>query len=182
MTEHPKISAVLIHKENELYPEIILERLDLNDFFDEILILNNCQSMYHRYLAAAKAKNTVVYIQDSDCMVNHQFLFSHYNGQITNAMPLPFQEKYKDSGCTLVGWGCYFNKSMLSVFDKYIAMYGVDEHLLREADRIFSFLNQPFNTINMPHEDLYQGPDRMSFEEDHYTSMAEALEKCKKLI
>jgi hypothetical protein len=182
MSNHPKITAVLIHKEDELYPEIILERLDVNDFFDEILIVNNCSSVYQRYLAARKAKNDIVYVQDSDCLVNHQVLFSHYNGQITNAVPLPFQEKYKHSGCTLVGWGCYFPKSMLSSFDKYIAAYGVDSHLLREADRIFTFLNQPFNTINLPHEDLFQSDDRMGSEKDHYISMECALEKVKKLV
>ena len=181
--EHPKITAVLIHKENEPYPQIIMERLDLNDFFDEILVVNDCPSVYHRYLAAKTAKNDIIYVQDSDCLVNHQVLFRSYDGRITNTMTKPFVEKYKDIGCTLVGWGCYFPKSMLSVFDKYIERYGIDEHLLREADRIFTYLNQPFNTVVQPHEDLAssKNSDRMGYESDHYSSMAQALEKCKAL-
>ncbi len=164
-----KISAVLITRE-EIFPEIIMDRLDI-DFFD-----------YHRYLAAAKAKNDIIYVQDDDTMVNFQVLFSKYNGQLTNTMTKAFQEKYKDLDCTLVGWGCYFPKSALSVFDKYIAKYGVDMHLAREADRIFTHLNKPWNTVIQPHEDLFQTQDRMGYQENHYASMADALEKCKSLL
>ena len=179
MTDHPKISCVLITRE-PVYPEIILDRLDL-DFFDEILIQADCPSIYHRYLAAATAKNEIIYVQDDDCFVNYQVLFKNYNGQITNTMTLPFQKQYKPLGCTLVGWGCYFPKFMLKVFDKYIAKYGVDEHLLREADRIFTYLNQPHNVIIQPHEDLFQTPDRMGYQPNHFQSAQEALEKVKNL-
>ena len=175
-----KITCVLIEKGPE-YPEIVLERIDLG-FFDEILVVVDSPSVYHRYLAAAKAKNPIIYIQDSDCMVNYQVLFKSYNGQITNTMTKEFLEKYKDKGCTLIGWGCYFPKSMLSVFDRYIEKYSVDAHLLREADRIFTHLNQPWNTVIMPHEDLFQTPDRMGYQPEHYTSMNEALEKAKTLV
>lgn len=176
-----KISAILIEKGPD-YPEIVLERLDIG-FFDEILIVVDSPSVYKRYEAAAQAKNPIVYVQDSDCMVNYQVLFSKYNGQITNALPKEFEKKYgPEIGCTLVGWGCYFPKSMLGVFDKYIAKYGVDKHLLREADRIFTYLNKPFNTIVLPHEDLFQEGQRMCRESYHYQSAQEALEKAKSLI
>lgn len=171
---------MLITREAE-YPEIILERLDLG-FFDEILIQAKCPSVYHRYLAAQQAKNEIIYFQDDDAMVNYQVLFKHYNGRITNTMTLPFQKQYEKAGCTLVGWGCYFPKSMLNVFEKYIAKYGVDKHLLREADRIFTYLNQPFNTIIMPHEDLFQTAGRMSTQSYHFQSAQEAMEKIKNLL
>jgi UDP-N-acetylglucosamine 4,6-dehydratase/UDP-glucose 4-epimerase len=185
-TTQPKISCVLITKEAQ-YPEIVLERLN-QGFFDEIIIVTECESIYHRYLAAQKAKNDIIYVQDDDCMVNYRALFSYYNSYITNTMTKEFKDKYEDPrytfiGCTLVGWGCYFPKSMLSVFDKYIAKYGIDNHLLREADRIFTYLNQQFNTVIMSHEDLPQAAadDRMGYQEDHYTSMQEALKKCADL-
>ena len=177
--EHPKITCVLITREKE-YPKQVLERIDTG-FFDEILVVTECPSIYHRYLAAKTAKNDIIYVQDDDCLVNFQALFKHYNGQIINGMPLPFIEKYKDSGCTLVGWGCYFKKSKLSVFDSYIAKYGVDADLLREADRIFTYLNFPVKTVQFPHEDLNQTSDRMGYQPEHYKSMAEALEKAKTL-
>lgn len=174
-----KITAVLIERSQE-YPEIILERIDL-DFFDEILVVCESPSVYHRYLAAKKAKNDIIYVQDSDCMVNYQVLYGKYDGRLTNTMTLPFQKAYEPLGCTLVGWGCYFPKTMLNVFDKYIAKYGVDDHLLREADRIFTYLNQPFNTVIMPHEDLFQTPGRMSHDPNHFILAHEALEKARTL-
>jgi nucleoside-diphosphate-sugar epimerase len=173
-----KITAVLITRENE-YPAMILERLN-TDFFDEILIFQNSPSVYSRYLTASTAKNDIIYVQDDDCMVNYQVLFKHYNGQITNTMTLPFKPRYDEMGCTLVGWGTFFPKSMLGVFDKYIERYGEnDPHLLREADRIFTYLNKPFNTIIMPHEDLPTagGGDRMGVEPNHFPSAEEALRK-----
>lgn len=175
----PKVSCVLITRNAE-YPEIIMERLD-QGFFDEILVQPNSECVYQRYIAAKQAKNDLIYVQDDDCMVNYRVLFRSYDGRLTNSMPLEFQEKYKDWECTLVGWGCFFPKSMLSVFDRYIEKYGMDAHLLREADRIFTHLNQPFNTVTLPHEDLFQTPERMCYQEDHYRSAMEAIEKAKSL-
>jgi hypothetical protein len=173
------ITAVLITKEKE-YPKLVLERLTLG-FFDEIIIKTESPSVYQRYLSAQEAKNDIIYVQDDDCMVNYQNLFKQYDGRITNAMTIPFINFYDGMGCTLVGWGCYFPKSMLGVFEKYISKYGEDAHLLREADRIFTYLNKPFNTIIMPHEDLPQEKDRMSFDPEHFPSAKEALRKCSLL-
>jgi len=170
------ISCVLITKKTE-YPKIIMDRLTLG-FFDEILVYSECPSVYERYKLAKEAKNEIIYFQDDDALVNYQSLFKRYNGQITNTMTEGFKNFYEPLGCTLVGWGCYFPKSMLSVFDKYIAKYGEDEHLLRETDRIFTYLNKPFNTILMPHEDLFQDKSRMSVEPEHFPSAYEAIRKC----
>lgn len=176
-----KISCVLITKEKK-YPQIVWERLNLG-FFDEILIKTESSSVYERYLLAKEAKNDIIYVQDDDAMVNYQVLFSKYNGQITNTITLPFQTKYEPMACTLVGWGCYFNKSMLNVFDKYISKYGQDAHLLREADRIFTYLNKPFNTIIMPHEDLPRSSSEQAMwkEPEHFTSADEAIRKASLL-
>lgn len=177
-----KISACLITRLPE-YPKIILERLTLG-FFDEILICTESPSVYQRYLLAKQAKNDIIYVQDDDCLVNYQVLFSKYDGRITNTMTLPFQKQYEPLKCTLVGWGAFLNKSHLWAFDKYIGRYGEDEHLLREADRIVTFLNYPCNTIIMPHEDLFQNEERMSSpnnSEHHFASRNEALMKCSLL-
>ena len=177
-----KITACLITRLPE-YPKIVLERLTLG-FFDEILICTESPSVYKRYELAAQARNEIIYVQDDDCLVNYQNLFKHYQGDITNTMTLPFKPKYDDMECTLVGWGCFFPKNFLSVFKKYIAAYGMDEHLYREADRIFTFFNKPYNTIIMPHEDLFQDESRMSSPanvEFHFQSAYEALRKCSLL-
>lgn len=178
------ISCVLITKEKK-YPQIILDRLQLG-FFDEIIIKTESQSVYQRYELAKEAKNHTIYFQDDDALVNYQSLFKHYDGcRITNTMTLPFQKKYEPMGCTLIGWGCYFPKGMIRALDRYIDKYGKDEHLFREADRIFTYLNRPFNTIIQPHEDLFQDENRMSSPKNvefHFQSANEALEKCRLLF
>jgi len=179
-----KISCVLIHHGKE-YPKLVFERLTLG-FFDEIIVETECPHIYRRYELAKKAANDIIYVQDSDCLVNYQVLFSKYDGRITNTMTLPFQKRYEEMGCTLVGWGAFFSRDRISVFDKYIARYGNDDpHLLREADRIFTYLNKPFNTIIQPHEDLFQNEeDRMSSPKNlefHFQSANEALRKCSLL-
>ena len=177
-----KISCVLIEK-SSTYPQSIYDRLNTG-FFDECLIKTDCPSVYNRYLLAKHAKNDIIYFQDSDCFVNYQELFKKYDGRLTNTMTESFQRFYEPLGATLVGWGCFAPKSMLSIFDKYIAAYGEDEHLLREADRIFTYLNKPFNTIIMPHLDLPQASsgDRMTYEPHHFPSMKEAIRKCSLLV
>lgn len=178
------ITCVLIEK-GPAYPKAILERLD-SGFFNEVKILQNCPSIYQRYLMAKEAANEIIYVQDSDCFVNYQELFKHYNGRITNSMTEPFQRYYEPLGCTLVGWGCFFPKDMVRVFNWYIQKYGEnDPHLLREADRIFTYLNRPFNTVIMPHIDIRQDEtDRMSSPKNvefHFAHAHEALEKCRLL-
>ncbi len=174
-----KISCCLITTKKE-YPPIIMERLTLG-FFDEILVCTESPSVYQRYLLAKRATNEIIYVQDDDALVNYQNLFKSYNGRITNSITEGFKNYYDERGCTLVGWGCYFPKSMLNVFDKYIKKYGEDEHLLREADRIMTYLNKPFNSILMPHEDLFQDKTRMSVEPEHFPSAYEAIRKCSLL-
>lgn len=176
-----KISCCLITRLQE-YPKIIMERLTLG-FFDEILVHTECPSVYERYKLAKQAKNEIVYVQDDDAMINYQVLFSKYDGRLTNTMTDQFQQFYEPLGCTLVGWGIYFNKSALSVFDKYIDRFGMDEHLYREADRIFTYLNKPFNTIIQPHEDLPRSNDNTAMwkEPEHFPSAYEAIRKCSLL-
>lgn len=171
------VTAVLITKEKE-YPKAILDRLQ---GFGEVIVVTESPNVYTRYLTAAKARYDIVYVQDDDCFVNYQEIFKKYNGQLTNTMTPHHFEAYKDTGATLVGWGCFFTKGMLKVFDKYIAQYGEDFHIFREADRIFTVLNQPHNTIIMPHEDLPQTADRMSFEPMHYEYAKQAIQKAKAL-
>jgi hypothetical protein len=175
-----KISCCLITTLQE-YPQIIMERLTCASFFDEILVRTESPSVYERYLLAKKAKNSTIFVQDDDCMINYQILFSHYNNQITNAMPANRIEDTSKQGITLIGWGCYFPKYMINAFDRYTAKYGEDKHLLREADRIFTYLNKPFNTIIMPHEDLPRASkpgEAMYLDPEHFPSANEAIRKC----
>src|SRR3990167_1445415 len=146
-------------------------------WFDEVLIRTESPSVYERYLLAAQAKNDIIYVQDDDCLVDYQELWKYYNGQITNGMTAHHQSNYRSSGVALVGWGCFFPKEMLKNIDKYIAKYGVDAHLLREADRIFTYLNQPFNSVITDHLDFTPQTNRMWNESHHWESMRQAIVK-----
>lgn len=168
-----KVSAILITREKK-YPIKI-------EGFDEIIIKTESPSVYQRYLEATKARNEIIYFQDDDAIVDFNELWKHYDGRLTNGTTQHHQSYYKDSGITLVGWGCFFPKKMLSVFSKYIEKYGADEQLFREADRIFTYLNQPHNTIIQKHEDLNQ-VNRMSHEGNHYSSLTTVLKKLQTIV
>lgn len=169
------VTAVLITSHPEYPKEIVLEG------FGEIIVKTNSTSVYERYLQAAQAKNDIIFVQDDDCLTQYKELFKHYDGRITNAMV--GRKKYYDEisrgRITLVGWGTFFPKSMLDSFKTYIDAYGVDAHLLREADRIFTWLNYPHNTIPLERTDLEDpnGKGRMSADPRHYESMLEAVKK-----
>lgn len=170
-----KATAVLITTESE-YPANLIDFKD----FDEVIVVRNSKCVYNRYISACTAKNEIIYVQDDDAIVDYKKLFENYNGQLTNAMTAHHDGWYKTKGgITLVGWGCFFPKKMLFNISKYVDKYGVDAHLLREADRIFTYLNQPHNTLIMPHQDLPQ-INRMSTKDpNHYLYIDQVLEKLR---
>ncbi len=172
------VTAVLITRHAEYPKEIKL------DGFGEVIIRTESPSVFERYLLAEKAKCDVIYFQDDDCIVDYKELYRLYDGRLTNYMTEHHYNAYKGTGATLVGWGCMFPKTMLASLGKYTEKYGIDAHLLREADRIFTVLNQPHNTIIGNHQDLdtSRGPDRMWKEENHWTSMEEAIVKARSLL
>ena len=158
------VTAVLITKEKEYPKDIVL------DGFDEVIIKTESPSVYQRYVEAEKARNDIVYVQDDDAIVDYRELWKHYNGQLTNGITMHHTAYYQGTGITLIGWGCFFPKKMLENMKKYTDRWGVDNLLLREADRVFTYLNQPHNSIVMDHKDLPQ-VGRMSLERNHYESM-----------
>lgn len=169
------VSAVLITRHKEYPKEIVLEG------FSEVIVKIESPNVYQRYLSALDAKNEIIYVQDDDAIVDYRKLWGHYNGQLTNGMTPHHQRAYAGTGATLVGWGCFFPKEMLISFSRYIECYGDDFHFYREADRIFTVLNQPHNTLIMGHEDLPQ-IERMSHEPSHYEWAKEAIVKTKALL
>ena len=62
-------------------------------------------------------------------------------------------------------------------FTKWTDRYQMD---VDETDRIFTYLNQPHNSIVMP-INILQGPARMSDRPDHYARLASIIEKLKTL-
>lgn len=169
-----KITAVLITKDKE-YPQEVLDHVK-SFGFDEIIIKTESPHVYQRYLEALKAKNDVIYVQDDDCISDIGEIYKHYDGKLTNGIS-QHHYNYYQNGITLVGWGCFFPKEMIKNMKKYMDKYGEDFHLFREADRIFTYLNQPHNTIVMPHRDLPQVNRMSTTDPNHYFYLSQALEK-----
>ncbi len=173
-----KVTAVLITRDAE-FPKEVLDSLPE---FDEILIETNCQSIHRRYELALKAKNDVIYVQDDDCIIDVKELYEHYNGQITNALTEHHKGFYGGLGMTLIGFGAFFPKSMID-FTKYLDVYGANPLFLSQTDRVFTFLNKPFNTVVMDikHLPSATAPNRMSTQADHWNNLNNIREQLCKL-
>jgi hypothetical protein len=161
------ITAVLISKDDK-YPQGVLDSLD----FDEVLVETKCPSVARRYELALKARNDLIYVQDDDCLVDTKALIRAYNGQITNFMTPGHYASYEGSGITLIGWGALFPKKMIN-FDKYLDVYGVNPLFLSQADRVFTYLNQPHNSLitNVNHLPSATDGSRMSTQSDHWENL-----------
>lgn len=174
------VSAVLITKHPEYPSDISLEG------FGEVIVKTNSPNVYERYAQAANAKHDIIYVQDDDCIIDYKTLFSKYNGRITNSMPAGrnnFYKKISGGRITLVGWGAFFPKHMLASFERYTSAYGRDFNFYREADRIFTWLNHPHNTIILPHIDLerFVAGDRMHADPKHFEYVNEVMRKLDKI-
>lgn len=167
-----KVTAVLITKEKEYPKDIKLSK------FDEVIIETECPNIYRRYELCLKAKNQIIYVQDDDCNIDIEELFKYYNGQLTNAITQHHKDFYSKMGITLVGFGTFFPKQMVD-FKKYTDMWGEDKLLLSQADRVFTYLNQPFNSVVMNINNLPRATDisRMSTQPDHYINLERIKEK-----
>ena len=170
-------TCVLITKEKE-YPQEILRALP---DFDEFIVEENCPNIYRRYELAMQAKNDVIYVQDDDCIVNPVNLIFKYEDNLTNAMTEHHLNWYRDKGVTLVGFGTFFPKRMLLKIKPYLDRFGADKLLLREADRVFTYFNQPHNSIIMPIRNLNTATDssRMSTQREHYESLDRIIDRLK---
>jgi hypothetical protein len=171
------VSCILITKEKE-YPQEVLRSLP----FDDVIIERECPSVYRRYELALQAKHTVIYVQDDDCVIDVHRLLRSYDGRLTNAITEHHLNAYFGTGMTLVGFGTMFPKSMID-FSPYIERYGVDPLLLSQADRVFTYLNQPHNSIVMPIRNLPTAiaPDRMSTQGDHWVNLQLIQRRCAAL-
>ena len=138
------VTAILLKWKREKELDIIIAHLKKIPFISEIKIHDNRKDnlfTYGRYIAARTAINSIIYTQDDDCVVkNIRALFDQYDGtQIVNAMKPLHMQQYSGKE-TLLGWGSFFQKEWIQVFDTWINTYGQDYLLYRGADRIFTTL------------------------------------------
>ena len=134
--------------------------------FDEVLVKTECTSVFDRFELALRARNEHIYMQDDDCSVDAAFLYRLYDGDhITNALTAKHYNEYSGTGETLIGWGSFFPKWRVN-FERWQARYG-NEFLDRAAERVFTLLNQPQNSVIMPIKHIDR-PVKMWTQPDHF--------------
>lgn len=130
---------------------------------------NSCEDadskVYARYLAIAKARNSVVYTQDDDCLVDVEAVCRHYApGALTANMPQSRWPDYPDSA--LVGWGSVFDRDLpAQAFRHFFDFHGqvIDPLFLMTCDVVFSTLARRRRIIDVgfTHLPWAEGPGRM---------------------
>jgi hypothetical protein len=150
---------------------IIVNALQQLQFIDEILVWNNNpdvrlnfrdrktrviqsadnQVCYGRFLCAAQARNSVIYVQDDD-VLNHDVAglyrqFLRGPTRITHALSQAHWEQreryvHREAHVALLGWGAVFLKEWLAVFDELSPAVRDDPLFRREADKFFTILLQ----------------------------------------
>lgn len=164
-----KVSACLLSWKRANNMQLIVNSLHDYSFIDEILVWNNnCdislslkgekvriinssenQLCYGRFLCINQAKNNIIYVQDDDMLVkNFPELyrnFKNYPSCITHALGPNHirqhnKDNYEDGQVALLGWGAFFRKEWINVFDDYLESNPADFLFKREADIIFTLL------------------------------------------
>jgi hypothetical protein len=122
---------------------------------DEVIVYENSDEsnigVLGRYRAAEKARNSIIATQDDDNIVlNWDLIRRSWDGKhLSNARKRNYVNQQWGNGYeTFVAQGGLFRKEWISVLDEYINIYGEDEVLFNQADRIFAaLLRRPHNTI-----------------------------------
>jgi hypothetical protein len=172
---------------------------------DEIIITKGDGGVFERWEAAAKAKHSVVYVQDDDAVVDVPAVLAAYEvGSVVCNMPPGHRKDYPD-GIALVGWGCVFDKSLLAreeplagphggwewtgAFDAYLGWCNeaselrymeADPIFRRECDRVFTGLS-PLKLVDVERVHLPQAhhASRMSLEPKHGACLQEIRRRIK---
>lgn len=165
------ISAVLLAWRRPDNIRRIVELLVAHEFIDEILIWRNDPSVplhvespkariidapsnlicHGRFLAAAQARHSLVYVQDDDVLVHdipellRQFLADptriHFNLSAWH-YERRARAYYGDCHSALIGWGALFRKEWLSAFEPLPAATIASNLFQREADKYFTLLQR----------------------------------------
>ena len=148
--------------------------------FGEVIVGDGTHGVYGRFEAIAQAKFDIIDTQDDDCVVDVPLLLNEWDGHfVSNMRPNRAAEYAKN--LTLIGWGAVFQKSLISVLDKYVSRWGKDALFVRECDRVFTGLNT-HKTVFIEVENLpnaYEG--RLGNDPQHWTYLSQIKERVKLL-
>lgn len=174
------------HRKRKEELETVLRHLEMNGFKD-IIVAEGEHMILNRYDAIQKAKNEIIYTQDDDCIIsNIKQLVDLYdeNKIVCNAKfdRMVYYNRLCEGKIALIGYGAIFNSSLIGHMYEYINKFGEDEILYREADRIFTWLNDKELIIADGYiQDFPCANTGMSTERDHYTSLYIAMDRLQQL-
>lgn len=149
--------------------------------FEDIIVVNEKQ-MLGRYLATYRAKNEVIYTQDDDVIVeNIPQLIEKYDEDkiICNAKigRVFWYNQLCEGKIALVGYGSIFNRKLVHNMNRYLEKHPDDSMFEREADRIFTFLNDKELVIADEFiKDFPSAMDGISNKDGHYESLYKVLD------
>jgi hypothetical protein len=183
-----KITAVIVTRGGR---QLDVDLLNSLVTFDEVIIWDNTRSakdvrVYGRFMGAVLARNSVVYVQDDDCVVDAESIaLSAQPGRVVCNMPVDRRPEYAGTGVALIGWGTVFDKTLVaSSFDAYLRQWPQDELFERECDRLFTYVNRRRMLLvdaglrHLPHA---HGADRMGREARHRADYEEMRSRARGL-
>ena len=154
--------------------------------FEDIIIARGERRMMNRYDAVKQAKNDIIYTQDDDCLIHNipMLLEAYRKDRVIANIKLGHLQQYSQIGdgkIFLVGWGAIFHKDAVN-FERYLTKYPEDDITLREADRLFTWLNDVEVMVADGYiEDFPSAWNGMGLERNHYPSLFEMADRVKTL-
>ena len=137
------IDEILIWNNN---PDVALE---IQDERTRVIQSDQNLSCYGRFLCAAQARNSVIYVQDDDALngdivgLYRQFL-DHPDGVAHSLASTHWGQRHRQvygkAQAALIGWGGFFRKDWLSVLQELPTSTLDDPLFQREADKFFTLL------------------------------------------
>lgn len=149
--------------------------------FEDIIIVNEKQ-MLGRYLATYRAKNEIIYTQDDDLIVeNIPELISRFDDDKivcnTKLERMVWYNQLCEGKIALVGYGAIFNRKLVHNINRYLESYPDDSLFEREADRVFTFLNDKELVIADEYiKDFPSAMEGMSNSDGHFQSLYKILD------
>ncbi len=190
------ITAVLTTFDREEEVRRVEKHLRSTGLFADVLVWRNTRHqnrmVYGRYLAAAQARTPLIYTQDDDCLVdNIGELIAAFDGKhLVSAMKPDAIARYEEqrrrrAQVTLLGWGSVFRREWIGVLNRYVVRHGVDELLLREADRVFTLLlDRPHHVVPARIQEFTcaRDPRALSMQKSHWEHYRVAVERATAIL
>ncbi len=196
LLDQPFVDEVRIWHQDTARP-LTLDDLEVDDPRLEIINADGNRFTWGRFLAAISCQHDLILVQDDDQLPRNwpaiyqaavdnpdQLVSSMRAGHIVEQAKWTWGQAQE----VLLGWGAAFDRRWITpAFLPYLERWGIDNLLMRKADRIFtSLLNRPHVIMEADVEQLwgdalgglalYSRPDHWKLTRDARVRIGELLE------